>query len=105
MKNLIFTLLLIIGVINMTNSQSTLDDQYSCVNTHFENLTQCFLTNDVTGVYRGTGSTLYFQPDAGISYTQFSPCVDSYNKDRLVCPIAPLLVVGSSPKTKKTIQQ
>lgn len=105
MKKLILTVMLMTGVMGVSNSQSTLDDTYSCVNGHYENLNLCFLTNDVTGIFRGTGTTLYFQPDAGITYGQFGPCVDNYNKDRLTCPIAPMLVIGSMTKTKKTVSQ
>lgn len=104
MKKIILSAILLTGVLSISNSQ-TLNDSYSCVNSQYENLNICFVTNDVTGVFRGTGTTLYFQPDAGITYGQFSPCVDSYNKDRLNCPSAPLLVVGNMSKSKRTITQ
>lgn len=105
MKKTILTVMFITGVINISNSQSSIDDIYNCVNGHYDNLNICFTSNDVTGIFRGTGTTLYFQPDAGVQYNQFSTCVDNYNKDRLTCPVAPLLVVGTSTKTKKTISQ
>lgn len=92
------------GVMSMSNSQS-LSDSYDCINGHYENLNTCFMSNDVTGVFRGTGNTLYFQPDAGITYGQFSPCVENYNKDRVTCPAAPLLVVGSMSKSKRVVAQ
>lgn len=104
MKKIVLTVALIASALIATNSQ-TLDDTYSCVNGHYENLNICFLAGDVTGTFRGTGSTLYFQPDAGVTYTQFAPCVDNYNKDRVTCLTAPLLVIGSGTKTKKTVAQ
>lgn len=103
MKKVILTLMLLTGVLSISNSQS-LGDSYDCINSQYENLNLCFVSSDVTGTFRGTGSTLYFQPDAGITYGQFSPCVDNYNKDRVTCPAAPLLVIGSM-KTKKKIAQ
>jgi hypothetical protein len=102
MKKLILTASLIVSVFTIATSQSTIDDQYSCVNQHYSNLTNCFQVNDVTGTYTGSGSILYFQPSAGIRFEQFNPCVDTYNKDRVSCPTSPLLVVGQSRK-KKTI--
>ena len=91
------------GVINLSNSQNTIEDVYSCVNSHFITLTQCFESNDVTGRYSGGGNILYFQSDAGITYNQVSTCVENYNKDRVLCPTAPLLILGTSNKSKKTI--
>jgi len=105
MKKIVLTVALIASVITATNSQTSISDTYTCVNSHYENLNICFLAGDVTGVFRGTGSTLYFQPDAGVTYNQFYPCVDNYNKDRVTCPTAPLLVIGSGTKTKKTVAQ
>jgi len=104
MKKIILSVMFIVSTINISNSQSSLSDTYSCVNPLFETLTNCFNVSDVTGTYRGTGSTLYFKPDEGIQYTQYSPCVDNYNKDRVICPTAPLLVIGSMTKTKKVVQ-
>jgi len=101
MKKLVLTVALIASAVVATNSQTTIDDAYACVNGHFTNLTQCFSTNDVTGRYSGGGNTLYFQPDAGIVYTQISTCVENYNKDRMSCPTAPLLVLGTCSKKKK----
>ena len=101
MKKVILSIMFVAGTINISSSQSTIDDIYNCVGGHYTNLTQCFSNNDVTGRYVGSGNILYFQPDAGISYNQVSPCVDTYNKDRLTCPIAPLLVIGNSDKKKK----
>lgn len=95
----------IVSTITISKSQTGIDDVYSCVNPLFDQLTICFASNDVTGRYTGGGSTLYFQLDAGITYGQFSPCVDGYNKDRIYCPTAPLLVIGSSTKIKKTLSQ
>lgn len=102
MKKIILTVMFIAGAMNISNSQTNLDDAYNCVNGHFNNLTFCFESNDVTGRYSGGGNTLYFQPDAGISYNQFSTCVENYNKDRVTCPVAPLLVIGNGAKKKKT---
>jgi hypothetical protein len=101
MKKLILSFMFIVGTMNISNSQNTIEDVYSCVNSHFTNLTQCFELNDVTGRYSGGGNTLYFQPDAGIIYSQLNTCVDNYNKDRVTCPTAPLLILGSSSKKKK----
>ena len=84
-------------------AQSSFDDVYSCVNPLFNTLTVCFETNDVTGRYSGGGNTLYFQADAGIQYSQMSGCVDNYNKDRVYCPTAPMLLLGTSQKAKKSI--
>lgn len=92
------------GIMNISNSQTSVSDVYDCVNQHYSNLTTCFETNDVSGRYSGSGSILYFQPDAGILYNQVSSCVDNYNKDRLVCPTAPLLVIGNGDKKKKIAQ-
>lgn len=104
MKKVILTVMLMTGVMSILNSQS-LGDSFDCVNGQYENLNLCFLSSDVTGTFRGTASTLYFQPDAGVTYGQFAPCVDNYNKDRVTCPAAPLLVVGSATKSKRTISQ
>lgn len=101
MKKLILSVMFFTGVMNISNSQTTMDDAYSCVNGHFTNLTLCFEANDATGRYSGGGNTLYFQPDAGVTYTQVGTCVDDYNKDRVTCPTAPLLVLGNSVKKKK----
>lgn len=90
------------GVMSISKSQSSVDDIYSCVNPLFNNLTNCFSVNDVTGRFSGGGNTLFFQADAGVQYTQMSNCVDNYNKDRVVCPTSPLIVLGSSSKKKKT---
>lgn len=103
MKKLIVSVMVIASSITITNSQSSISDSYNCVNQHFQNLTQCFSTNDVTGIYNGGGNILYFQPDAGIQYSQINGCVDNYNKDRVVCPTAPLLVLGTNQKKKKTV--
>lgn len=102
MKKIILTVLLFTSVFSITSSQTSVDDAYSCVNPLFNTLTGCFAANDVTGRYSGGGSTLYFQADAGIQYTQMEGCVLNYNKDRAYCPTAPLLVLGSSTKKKKT---
>lgn len=91
------------SAITMSKSQTGVSDVYGCVNPLYDNLTVCFSSNDVTGRYSGGGSVLYFQADAGIQYTQMSTCVDNYNKDRIVCPTAPLLVLGSCSKKKKTV--
>lgn len=96
--------MLMVSTITISNSQ-TLGDSFDCVNGQYQNLNLCFMSSDVTGVFRGTASTLYFQPDAGITYGQFSPCVDNYNKDRVTCPAAPLLVVGSMSKSKRVVTQ
>lgn len=104
MKKLILSAMLMTSVITIANSQTSVSDVYSCVNPLFDNLTGCFASNDVTGRYSGGGSTLYFQADAGIQYSQMSGCVENYNKDRTYCPTAPLLVLGSSTKKKKTIE-
>jgi lipopolysaccharide export system protein LptC len=103
MKRLILSMMFVAGAIGITNSQSTIDNAYNCVNSHFTNLTQCFESNDVTGRYSGGANTLYFQADAGVTYTQVSTCVDNYNKDRVSCPTAPLLLLGTSQKSKKTV--
>lgn len=102
MKKLLLTAVILSGSIAAGTAQSSVSDAYSCVNPLFNSLTFCFESNDVTGRYNGGGSTLYFQADAGIQYSQMSACVDNYNKDRVVCPTAPLLVLGSSSKVKKT---
>lgn len=104
MKKTFLLVMLITGFISISNSQTGVNDIYSCVNPLFDNLTVCFSTNDVTGRYTGGGSTLYFQADAGIQYTQLSGCVDNYNKDRIYCPTAPMLVLGSGAKKKKTVE-
>ena len=93
-----------VGTMNISNSQTNISDVYSCVNGHYGNLNTCLLTNDVTGIFQGTGSILYFQPDQGVTYNQYGTCVDNYNKDRVTCPTAPLLVIGTSQKKKKVAQ-
>lgn len=103
MKKLILSLVFVASAIGMSKSQTSVGDVYSCVNPLYDNLTMCFASNDVTGRYSSGGSVLYFQADAGIQYTQISGCVDNYNKDRVVCPTAPLLVLGGSAKKKKTV--
>jgi hypothetical protein len=103
MRKLILSAMLIAGSMNISKSQSSVDDIYSCVNPLFNNLTDCLFTNDVSGRYSGGGSVLFFQPDAGIQYSQMSGCIENYNKDRVVCPTAPLLVIGNGQKKKKTI--
>jgi len=103
MKKLILTAILMTGVMSISNSQS-LGDSFDCVNGQYETLNLCFMSSDVTGTFRGTASTLYFQPDAGINYGQYAPCVDNYNKDRVTCAAAPLLVIGSASKKKKITQ-
>ena len=102
MKKLLLSAMIVSSSIVAGTAQSSFDDVYSCVNPLFDGLTSCFSTNDVTGRYSGGGSTLYFQADAGIQYSQMSGCVDNYNKDRIYCPTAPLLVLGSGTKVKKT---
>lgn len=92
------------SVASISTSQNTVNDVYSCVNPLFTTLTTCFDTNDVTGRYSGGGNTLYFQSDAGIQFSQMDGCVTNYNKDRISCPTAPLLILGSSVKKKKIVQ-
>lgn len=104
MKKIVLTVMVLVSTLNITTSQTSINDVYSCVNQHFNNLTYCFDANDVTGRYTGGGNTLYFQADAGITYNQMSTCVENYNKDRVVCPTAPLLVLGSSMKKKKVVE-
>lgn len=101
-KKLLLATLVTISV-NAGKAQTGVNDVYSCVNPLFEGLTMCFTTNDVTGRYSGSGNTLYFQADAGVQYSQISICVDNYNKDRIYCPTAPLLMLGTSVKKKKTV--
>lgn len=101
MKKLILTAMLMTGVMSISKSQSSIDGIYSCVNPLFDNLTNCFSVNDVTGRFSGGGNMLFFQSDVGVQYTQMAYCVDNYNKDRVNCPTSPLLVLGSSSKKKK----
>lgn len=101
MKKVILTVMFVAGAMSISNSQTNVNDIYSCVNPLFNTLTDCFTSNDVSGRYSGGGSTLYFQADAGIQYSQMDGCVTNYNKDRITCPTAPLLVLGSNKKTKK----
>jgi len=103
MKKLLFSAMIVSSSIVVGTAQSSFDDAYSCVNPLFNTLTLCFETNDVTGRYSGGGNTLYFQADAGILYSQMSGCVDNYNKDRVYCPTAPMLMIGSSQKIKKSV--
>jgi hypothetical protein len=102
MKKLLLSVMFAASATTISNSQ-TIDDAYSCVNPLYNTLTSCFSTNDVTGRYSGGGNTLYFQADAGVQYNQLSGCVDNYNKDRVYCPTAPLLILGTSQKAKKTV--
>ena len=102
MKKVLLSVMIVSSSIVVGSAQSSFDDVYSCVNPLFNKLTMCFESNDVTGHYSGGGNTLYFQADAGIQYSQMSTCVDNYNKDRTSCPTAPLLVLGSGTKVKKT---
>ena len=101
-KKLLLVALVTVSV-NAGKAQPGVNDIYSCVNPLFNGLTFCFESNDVTGRYSGSGNTLYFQADAGVQYSQMSTCVDNYNKDRIYCPTAPLLMLGTSVKKKKTI--
>jgi len=103
MKKLLISAMIVSSSIVVGTAQSSLDDEYSCVNPLFSTLTVCFESNDVTGRYSGGGNTLYFLADAGVQYSQLSGCVDNYNKDRVYCPPAPLLVLGSNQKLKKTV--
>ena len=102
MKKVLLSAMIVSGSIVLVTAQTSVSDVYSCVNPLYNTLTVCFESNDVTGRYSGGGSTLYFQSDAGIQYSQMSGCVDNYNKDRIYCPTAPLLVLGSGTKVKKT---
>jgi len=103
MKKILISAMIISSSIVVGTAQSSFEDAYSCVTPLFNTLTVCFESNDVTGKFSGSGQTLYFQADAGIQYTQLSGCVDNYNKDRLTCPTAPLLLLGSVQKIKKSV--
>lgn len=103
MKNVILTTTLFLGMTFVSSSQTTISDMYNCVNEKYSTLTQCLTSNDATGMYIGSGSILYFQPDVGVTYNQVFPCVDSYNKDRVDCETAPLLIIGNGVKKKKTV--
>jgi len=100
MKKLIFTLAIVSSAVLIGNGQGV-GNSYACVNSMYNQLSVCFDSQDVTGRFAGTGSTLYFQSDAGIKYEQMSGCVINYNKDRITCPAAPLLVLGNGAKKKK----
>ena len=78
------------------------DSLHDCAPPLLANLQSCFNNNDVTGTFTGGGSTIYFQYTPGIPFGQVNSCVVQYNHNRNSCPTAPLVIIGSSPKTKKT---
>lgn len=78
------------------------DSFYDCTPPLLANLQSCFDNNDVTGTFTGGGSTIYFQATPGIPYGQVNSCVVQYNHNRTSCPTAPLVVIGSGTKTKKS---
>ena len=100
MKKLIFIFTIVSSSVVIGNGQG-LGNSTACVNSMFNVLTSCFDAQDVTGTFRGTGSTLYFQSDAGVKYEQMSGCVTNYNKDRISCSAAPMLVLGNGAKKKR----
>lgn len=62
MKKLIFTLAIVSSAAIIGNGQS-IGNSYACVNSMYTQLNVCFDSQDVTGRFVGSGSTLYFQSE------------------------------------------
>ena len=102
MKKVLFILFVSVLVPNWGTGQG-FDSFYDCSPPLLSSLQSCFNNNDVTGTFSGGGATIYFQYTPGIPYGQVNSCVVQYNHNRSSCPTAPLVVIGTSTKVKKSV--